>query len=153
MDAMQRPTHPATKTFMALRIFVNNELNELHNGLELAHQLLTPGGACAAIAFSSLEDRIIKRQFHGIDMNEKLNMTIKHKVRRSQSYLLPPEQLARYWGPPGFVSSNGDMFGFELFYIEDEGQQLFVISNATTDRNRGRLEDLVMQLVLMARGD
>ena len=93
MDAMQRPTHPATKTFMALRIFVNNELNELHNGLELAHQLLTPGGACAAIAFSSLEDRIIKRQFHGIDMNEKLNMTIKHKVRRSQSHLLPPEQL------------------------------------------------------------
>ena len=53
-DALQRPTHVATKTFMALRIFVNNELNELHNGLELANQLLTPGGVCAAIAFSSL---------------------------------------------------------------------------------------------------
>ena len=48
-DALQQPAHVATKTFMALRIFVNNELNELHNGLELANQLLTPGGVCAAI--------------------------------------------------------------------------------------------------------
>ena len=70
---------------MALRIFVNNELNELHNGLELANQLLTPGGVCAAIAFSSLEDRIIKRLFHGISMGEKANMTIKQKIRRASS--------------------------------------------------------------------
>ena len=73
----------ATRTFQALRIFVNNELNELYNGLEIAHALLQPGGVCAAIAFHSLEDRIIKRCFHGIDMDAQANMSVTSHMRNS----------------------------------------------------------------------
>ena len=66
----------ATKTFQALRIFVNDELNELHNGLEIARHLLAVGGICTVLAFHSLEDRIVKRHFHSIDMDTKFNMKL-----------------------------------------------------------------------------
>jgi 16S rRNA (cytosine1402-N4)-methyltransferase len=55
-----RTIDPATKTFQALRIYVNNELNELKKGLAAAEQLLRPGGRLVTICFHSLEDRIVK---------------------------------------------------------------------------------------------
>lgn len=53
--------HPATRTFQAIRIYVNSELNEIVNFLSIVKQILKSGGIMVTLAFHSLEDRIVKR--------------------------------------------------------------------------------------------
>ncbi|XP_054626790.1 probable methyltransferase-like protein 15 [Dunckerocampus dactyliophorus] len=68
-DRLHRPSHVATKTFQALRIFVNDELNQLHAGLHAAQTALKSGGRLCVITFHSLEDRLVKRFLQGDDLS------------------------------------------------------------------------------------
>jgi 16S rRNA (cytosine1402-N4)-methyltransferase len=76
--------HPATRTFQALRLYVNDELGELERGLAAAERLLEPGGRLAAITFHSLEDRLVKRF-----------VTDRSNRRPRRSRHLPAEQDSR----------------------------------------------------------
>ena len=59
--AWEKHKHPATRTFQAIRMFINNELSELESALEVVLSSLATGGRLVVISFHSLEDRMVKK--------------------------------------------------------------------------------------------
>ncbi len=101
--------HPATRTFQALRIAVNDELGELEKLLELAPPLLNPGGRLVIISFHSLEDRLVKRSLRDWAERQVLGILTKHVVRPGEEEIRsnPASRSARLraaerkWGGHG----------------------------------------------------
>ncbi len=77
--------HPATRTFQALRITVNDELYALEEGLEKSFQALAPRGRLAIISFHSLEDRIVKEHFKSLEAS-------KQGIRITKKPITPNEE-------------------------------------------------------------
>ncbi len=83
-----RRIHPATKTFQALRIYVNDEFGALEDGLNAALERTSPGGKIAVITFHSIEDRIVKNLFRDAAKEGKGELGTKKPIAPS------PEELS-----------------------------------------------------------
>jgi 16S rRNA (cytosine1402-N4)-methyltransferase len=76
----KRKTHPATKTFQALRIAVNDEVSALEEGLEKSFNHLKEGGRIAVISFHSIEDRVVKKFFKKISEEGRAKLVTKKPI-------------------------------------------------------------------------
>lgn len=79
----RRGVHPATRTFQALRIAVNDELGNLQSLLDQLDQLLAVGGRAAVISFHSLEDRCVKHAFAAMERAQKATVLTKKPITAS----------------------------------------------------------------------
>jgi 16S rRNA (cytosine1402-N4)-methyltransferase len=89
--------HPATQTFMALRLAVNDEQGELDKLLELAPQLVKGGGRIVIISFMSLEDRRVKQKFQALRHDKQAEILTRHVVTPTQREIdtNPPSRSAK----------------------------------------------------------
>lgn len=89
--------HPATKTFQAIRIEVNRELEEIEEALPKAIDLLEDNGIIQAISFHSLEDRIVKNLFREYKKLKKLEILTKKPIIPKEEEILenPPSRSAK----------------------------------------------------------
>jgi 16S rRNA (cytosine1402-N4)-methyltransferase len=89
--------HPATQTFMALRIAVNREREELDSLLAAIPRLIKPGGRAVIITFMSLEDRAVKVAFQAMAKEGKARLLTRHVMRPSEQEIHdnPPSRSAK----------------------------------------------------------
>ena len=96
--------NPVTRTFQALRIWVNDELGELTRGLEAAERILKPGGRLVVVTFHSLEDRIVKRFF--AERSGKSEGTSRHLPQTNRS---APRESFRILNLRPLTPQNGEL--------------------------------------------
>ncbi|XP_046898066.1 probable methyltransferase-like protein 15 isoform X2 [Hypomesus transpacificus] len=106
-DRLQRPSHIATKTFQALRMFVNDELNELHAGLRSAQTLLKPGGRLCVLTFHSLEDRLVKRFLLGEDLAAPPRRSLRLRLQQGGGGEGEEAEAGRRGGAPWVPLQRG----------------------------------------------
>jgi 16S rRNA (cytosine1402-N4)-methyltransferase len=89
--------HPATRTFMALRIAVNHEQEELDALLESIPSLVKPGGRAVIVTFMSLEDRKVKQSFQALAKAGRAQILTRHVVRPAEEEIRnnPPSRSAK----------------------------------------------------------
>ena len=88
--------HPATKTFQAIRIYLNDEFNELFTGLTNAEQALSEDGKICVVTFHSLEDKIVKNYFYkssGMDYSSYKNLPVE--TNDSEASLIPGKKAIK----------------------------------------------------------
>ncbi|MSR73538.1 MAG: 16S rRNA (cytosine(1402)-N(4))-methyltransferase RsmH [Candidatus Pacebacteria bacterium] len=76
--------HPATRTFMALRIYANKELENVEQAITVLPQVVAPGGRVAILSFHSLEDRIVKHRFRDMAKEGKITIVTKKPLIPSE---------------------------------------------------------------------
>ena len=82
-------THFATKTFQALRIFVNNEISELINGLTQSAKVLKKDGILAVVTFHSIEDKIVKYFFKSLTENKSISRYEPKSIQKEIFFKMP----------------------------------------------------------------
>ncbi|MEI9811318.1 MAG: 16S rRNA (cytosine(1402)-N(4))-methyltransferase [Acidobacteriota bacterium] len=89
--------HPATQTFMALRIAVNREFEELDALLESLPKLIKPGGRAVFLTYHSLEDRKVKHGFQAMAKEGRANLLTRHVVKPAEQEVRdnPPSRSAK----------------------------------------------------------
>ncbi len=100
----QKNKHPATRTFQAIRIFINQELKQLTDVLVQSKDILSKGGRLSIISFHSIEDRIVKRFIQKNSRQKTLPKglpIIEHKIEKT--YL---QDLGKYFASKAEISSN-----------------------------------------------
>jgi 16S rRNA (cytosine1402-N4)-methyltransferase len=82
--AWQKGKNPATQSFQAIRIFINNELGDITNALDQSLEVLAIGGRLAVISFHSLEDRIVKHFMQGHERSDPFPARLP--IKQNQFY-------------------------------------------------------------------
>lgn len=103
LDALGRKSHLATKTFQALRIFVNDELNELRWGIKTASTFLQPKGRLAILTFHSGEATVAKRMLLGTDIATPVGKALPHWLKDDRPWV-PTELLGGRDSPESFLA-------------------------------------------------